>query len=168
MNMKRFKGMALAAIAAAAAVLPASGQVTIGNPTAFCTQYALANGTASNINQTVYLPQDVAWKGDVQLCCVLEAATATSTATKGNFTTNMVLKFDFLVGTNVTTDTPFTWTIGTNQIGNLAVAPWTNTVTLWTNLTSKAGLTALRLSTAEGSGTNAYGPKLTVLMGRPQ
>jgi hypothetical protein len=133
-------------------------------PYALVSAQPLTNGSTNTINLSTNFPGSQAWKGDLQLMAII-APLGTNAVTKANFATNLVLTFGFLIGTNVTTDTPFTWTIGNDQLagGALAVGN-TNPVVVWTNLTSKGGLSGLQLKTALPASTNAAGAALTLLV----
>jgi len=146
----------------------AQGQVTIGNPVVLAKDVVLTNGSTTTINLDAALPQNPAWSGNVQLMAIVGPANATATHTAANYCTNLVLKFGWVLGTHATTDEPFTWSIATDQFGALSATPHTADTVVWTNLTGMAGITGIRLLNASPRSTNTYGPKVTVLVGRPQ
>ena len=157
--------MILAGIMAAAAILTAatvSAQVTPGSYVPLCSAQTLTNNGTYTLNLSTNVSEG---SESIQLMAIIGPAGANS-PTNGNYCTNLVLTFDQLIGTNVTTDHPFTWTIGSGTLGTLSANALTNPVCTWTNLTSRRGLSGLQLSTALGSSTNALGFKLTVLIGR--
>ena len=132
-------------------------------PMTLVSAQTLTNNGTYTLNAQTNLPGVAAWGGTVQLMAIIGPAGANA-PTNGNYCTNLVLVFDKMIGTNVTTDHPFTWTIGTNQLGVLSANALTNPVVVCTNLTAQGGLSGLQLSTALGSSTNALGFKLTVLV----
>jgi hypothetical protein len=151
----------LVGVALAMVCMTAEAQVTPGGYAPLCTAQSLTNGSTTTIGASTNVP---AGAESIQLMAIVEPQ-GTTVATKQNFCTNLVLTFQYQIGTNTTTDTPFTWTIATDQFGALSTS-FTNPVVVWTNLTSKRGLTGLKLATALPNSTNTAGPKLTLLVGR--
>lgn len=137
-------------------------QVTPGSYVPLCSTQPLTNGSATTITNSASVS---ATSESIQLMAIVAPPCSTS-PTNGNYCTNLVLTFNYVIGTNTTTDTPFTWTIATDQFGVLSQTPHTTSTVVWTNLTNKRGLTGLQLNTATSASTNAYGCKLTVLAGR--
>ena len=141
---------------------PASGQVSPGSFVALASNVVLTNGSTTTINAITNVPQG---NESIQLMAII-SPNAPNAPTNGCFCTNIVMKFNFQVGTNITTDTPFTWTLATDVFGAMSQTTATNPICCWTNLTNRKGLTGLQLTSALPSSTNTVGPKLTVLMGR--
>jgi hypothetical protein len=138
------------------------GQVTPGSYVVLASAQSLTNGSTTTLNVSTNVS---ASSESIQLMAII-APQGTTALTKANFTTNLVLTFGYMIGTNVTTDTPFTWTIANDVLAATLAAGNTNPVCVWTNLTSKRGLTGIALKSALPASTNAAGATLTLLVGR--
>ena len=165
-TIKKIKARVLVGLAVLVAMaLPAMGQTLSPRISTLALALSCTNGSTLTIGTSTNLVQGVAATHRMQLCAVI-APLGTTALTKANFCTNLVMTFQYLVGTNVTTDTPFTWTIDNNQLAGGALAAGnTNAITVRTNLPVEAcdSLSGIKLGTALGSSTNAAGFSLTVL-----
>jgi hypothetical protein len=157
-------GLAAALLAPTPAVADSQGYGM--GPYTLCSAYPLTNGSTTTLSLSTNLPGWAAWKGEVQMMAII-APNGTNVGSKQNFCTNLALKFNYMIGTNVTTDNPFTWTIATDQLGAYS-SNFTNPVVVWTNRIQLSGLTGLQLTSATPNSTNTSGPNLTLLMQVPK
>lgn len=160
---ERIKGIGrIVVVGTALALAPAIAQAQTIAPRISTLASALActNEATLTINTSTNLLHGFAGTHRVQLCAIL-APTGANSPTNGNFCTNCVLTFDYLMGTNLTTDNEFVWTINSPALSQTAQ---TNPIVVKTNLTLEQidSVTGLQLKTALGHSTNALGFKLTV------
>lgn len=160
--MKRLLTIVMAAVTLAVCTIPAQAQNRPRIST-LVSQALCTNGTTRTFAISTNILHGMNYTASVRLTARVEKAVPNA-PTNGNYCTNLVLKFNYLSGTNLTTDTPFTWTIATDQLGTLSANALTNPVVVGTNLAATVvdSLTGIQFTSALGSSTNEAGFKLTV------